>query len=292
VRGFGALPFRLKLSRLRTKLIIRFFPLRTKLIIRFDRLRRGLPFRLKLSLLRTKLIIQIYRLRLGIQDRYLRLLERPQLTIAWCGILGVAFVIAVPILAVFFGETFWKLFDHVAAALALLGLLLAFPALAYAISTERGIRGVLRITGARLEHLSSPTSAIVMRASDPALAKAIETLGLPEESPEEVLHRFAVESAIEAGAESKAVRELLRKSEVFVIGETAGDTSIPGHGTESNILHFTIDDADGRERTMMPVFTRSDALESAVRRNPDWQDLSVLEVNGGGLLANRDSDVT
>lgn len=108
----------------------------------------------------------------------------------------------------------------------------------------------------------------------------------------QVLERFALESAIEADAGDRVVRDLLRAADIFVLGQPAGDTSVPGQGTESDILHFTVDDAEGHEQVLMPVFTRPDVMRSALQRNPDWQDQSVLQVSGGDLLANRDGDVT
>ncbi len=43
---------------------------------------------------------------------------------------------------------------------------------------------------------------------------------------------------------------------------------------------------------MLPVFTNLDAMREALISNPEWQQLSVLEVNGSALLANVDDDVT
>jgi len=103
--------------------------------------------------------------------------------------------------------------------------------------------------------------------------------------------RRLVEAAIEAGADDFHVRELLKRADLFVLGRPATG---PGGklGEESDILHFTADDEDGHEHVFMPVFTRRDALRDALRRNPDWQTLSVLQVDGGKLLPNVDDDVT
>jgi hypothetical protein len=109
---------------------------------------------------------------------------------------------------------------------------------------------------------------------------------------EKALQRFALESVIEARADKKAVENLLKVTEVYTLGHPAGDTSIPGYGTESDLLHFTIDESHGEERTYMPLFTRPDVMRQALLRNPDWQSLSILETNGGALIANRDDDVT
>ena len=88
-----------------------------------------------------------------------------------------------------------------------------------------------------------------------------------------------------------AVKEQFGKTNVYCLGQPAGDTSVPGQGTESDLLHFTIDDSKGIERVMLPVFTRPDIMREALLRNPDWQTLSVLEVDGKALLENVDSDV-
>lgn len=123
---------------------------------------------------------------------------------------------------------------------------------------------------------------------------AWESLRLYEGSEEEqknVLQRFALEAAIEARADTAAVQDLLKRTQVFTLGHPAGDTSVPGHGTESDLLHFTIDEGQGKERVFMPLFTRFDVMKDALLRNPDWQQLSVLETNGGDLIANRDKDV-
>jgi hypothetical protein len=121
-----------------------------------------------------------------------------------------------------------------------------------------------------------------------------ESLRLYESSDEKqkALQRFALESAIEARADTTAVQNLLKPTQLYALGTPAGDTSVPGKGTESDILHFTINDPEGKEKNFMPLFTRYDVMRSALLRNPDWQSLSVLEVNGGALILNRGPDVT
>ena len=109
---------------------------------------------------------------------------------------------------------------------------------------------------------------------------------------DKALQRFALESAIEADANTKATENLLNVSQLYALGHPAGDTSIPGHGTESDLLHFTVDEGQGQERIYLPLFTRPDVMRQALLRNPDWQELSILEVNGGVLIGNRDDDVT
>lgn len=129
----------------------------------------------------------------------------------------------------------------------------------------------------------------------------LSPVGLAEESlrlfeapdeQEKVLQRFALESAIDVTANAAAVESLLRQTQLYTLGHPAGDISIAGHGTESDILHFTIDESQGVERTYMPLFTRADVMRKSLLRNPGWQELSILEVNGGDLIVNRDADVT
>jgi hypothetical protein len=124
--------------------------------------------------------------------------------------------------------------------------------------------------------------------------RALEGLTLSDGTPEErmLLERFALERAVVGAREGgAAIRELLKPAMVYVLGKPAGNTSVPGQGTESNILHFRIDDDDGKEQMLAPIFTRADVLRNALMRNPDWQTLAVLEVNGGDLLENLDGDV-
>jgi hypothetical protein len=85
------------------------------------------------------------------------------------------------------------------------------------------------------------------------------------------------------------VRDELARSNVYALGTPAGDTSVPSRGTESDLLHFTVEDED---HVMLPVFTQPQILRSALERNPEWQKLSVLELNGGELLDAIDDDVT
>ena len=103
-----------------------------------------------------------------------------------------------------------------------------------------------------------------------------------------------IESALRAEAQSDwehRVREGVGSANVYALGQPAGDTSVPGHGTASDLLHFTIDDA-GAEIVVLPVFTNPTAMREALIRNPEWQTHSVLQINGGALLDNIDDDVT
>ena len=42
---------------------------------------------------------------------------------------------------------------------------------------------------------------------------------------------------------------------------------------------------------MLPVFTRPVVMREALARNPDWESLSVLQVQGGALLERIDAGV-
>ena len=125
------------------------------------------------------------------------------------------------------------------------------------------------------------------------LELALESLNLSDDAGarEAILQRFALESAIAARAEVGVVQRLLEQSQMWALGSPAGETTIPGRSTESDLLHFSVDDSDGHERTYLPLFTRLDAMRSALLRNPEWQSLSVLELNGGDVITHRDPDV-
>jgi transcriptional regulator with XRE-family HTH domain len=86
------------------------------------------------------------------------------------------------------------------------------------------------------------------------------------------------------------VIERLRVSWIYVLGEPAGDLSVPGLATESNMLHFQVAVND-REVWFLPGFTQPAIMLDALKRNPEWRTLSVLEVSGDALLKNRADDV-
>ncbi|MGP8161577.1 MAG: SseB family protein [Candidatus Dormibacteria bacterium] len=88
-----------------------------------------------------------------------------------------------------------------------------------------------------------------------------------------------------------AVRTELGKADVFCLGQPAGHMATSQQGSESDLLHFTIHDAEGAERVMLPVFTQPEIMRAALARNPDWQTLSVLQVQGQGLLDHVHPDV-
>jgi hypothetical protein len=88
------------------------------------------------------------------------------------------------------------------------------------------------------------------------------------------------------------IREQLARGEVFALGQPAGDTSNPGHGTESDLLHYSNDVAGGGEEVLLPVFTRPEMMREALMENPDWQTQMVLKLDGRDLLDHVDDDVT
>jgi len=88
-----------------------------------------------------------------------------------------------------------------------------------------------------------------------------------------------------------AIREKVAETNIYALGHAAGEVTTHG-GTEADLLHFTIDDEHGVERVMLPVFTRPNFLREALLRNPDWQTLMVLVVDGAGLIAHIEDDVT
>ncbi|HKB51077.1 MAG TPA: hypothetical protein VKC63_06570 [Solirubrobacterales bacterium] len=225
---------------------------------------------------------------------------------------GALFALAPP-------ESTWTVFDHVAALLGGIGLLLALPALGYAARTDIVARYIYakltreRDLPAKRPDLKerTPTESVAqfdtgnMRAAGESRPPAIDevldqepnlaplALWLAPEAPgspigpsqiANALLRFALETAIEASGEPEHILDLLAKSQVFALGEPAPDDS-------SDLLHFEIEEDDGRDVVMMPVFTNWRVLNEALKRNPDWQTVLVLVISGGGVIDNRDSDV-
>ena len=43
------------------------------------------------------------------------------------------------------------------------------------------------------------------------------------------------------------VRDQLSKTDIYTLGLPAGDVSDPNQGSESDLLHFTVDDGNGGE---------------------------------------------
>lgn len=96
-----------------------------------------------------------------------------------------------------------------------------------------------------------------------------------------------IRSAPETANSVDAVREALTQVNVFAIGSPAGDLSLAGRGTRSDIVTYR-----GSGSVLMPVFTAVDVLRDALIRVPEWRSLSILEVNGLELIRNVDPDVT
>jgi len=90
--------------------------------------------------------------------------------------------------------------------------------------------------------------------------------------------------------QAQAIRAAVSEVEIYALGHMAGDTSVLDRGTDSDLLHFAVDIED-REVILLPVFTNAGVMREALLRNPEWQQLSVLSVNGGALLANVDDEV-
>jgi tetratricopeptide (TPR) repeat protein len=111
---------------------------------------------------------------------------------------------------------------------------------------------------------------------------------LPSDTEQRELN--AIEAAIEAvrsGADPSQVGVAVRAANVYTLGRPTAESA---QGTESDILHFTID-LEGREKVMLPIFTRFETMREALIRNKEWQELSVLQVNGAALLDNIDEGV-
>jgi tetratricopeptide (TPR) repeat protein len=148
------------------------------------------------------------------------------------------------------------------------------------------LRGVPDTDAEHLARLHEVEGAEEAAGDDSVNVPADLLLDLPVVEP--------VESAIaqatgEAGQEDVLIA--LASAWIYALGNVAGDTSVPGRGTASDLLHFTIDTEAGTEVTMLPVFTRASTLRTGLLRNPEWQELSALEVDGDALLANIDDDV-
>jgi predicted ATPase len=121
-------------------------------------------------------------------------------------------------------------------------------------------------------------SQLSLPAAEPAAA-------LPP-PPEDLLR---IEALLEPGGarDRELVREAIQSTWVYALGEP-----IPGDGEapSSDLLHFSID-RDGAEVTMLPIFTRDEAIRIVLHRYPEWQIYSVLKVKGSELLDNIGPDV-
>jgi len=217
---------------------------------------------------------------------YRSVLETPERALPFflAGALGVLCLLVVLLIA---GpsQTFWEVFDHAAGSIAVAGLLLAVPALIFAWSTDQRLRRFVEISEVR--NLKATLRETVAEPESSPPVPADEIVGQVENSESAI----ALAGAIRAGADTEGIAALLRGTDVLALGESAGEMSAQGQSTESDLLHFEVEH-EGTRRVMLPIFTRAEALRDAVLRNPDWQSLSILQVNGGSLLENRDPDVT
>ena len=102
------------------------------------------------------------------------------------------------------------------------------------------------------------------------------------------LERFL---ASEDAPDESAVGTLLSESQILAIGYPAGDTSMPGHGTEADLLHFAIDDEGGNELVMLPIFTNIEFTRDALYRNLEWRVTAVLAIEWQALWENIDDGV-
>jgi hypothetical protein len=122
-----------------------------------------------------------------------------------------------------------------------------------------------------------------------------QSRGQGSDSPMTFSIPYPLESAIVASVEPTAVatvRQVFEASDIYALGMTAGVVDEKAEtGTESDLLHFTID-TEGGEQVMLPVFTRPEFMREALLRNPDWQTLMVLQIAGDALIHNIDRDVT
>lgn len=233
-------------------------------------------------------------------------------------------------------QDLWQVFDHTAGALAIAGLLLAFPALAYAASTEKivertytvlsreegqlpvEIREVRNVAAERrdvsaeeeLNVAPAPAGPPVpggltdqpdgFPTVEPAMDERfrsflaswiVDSAGNdPDDLPNAVTRR-ELEAAIRGSSGPPGVSTVLSAAQVLALGYVAGDLSVPGRGTKSDLIHFSTE-SDEDHRVLLPVFTNVDILRDALIRNPHWQEVPVLEIDGGKILNERDSDVT
>jgi hypothetical protein len=99
-----------------------------------------------------------------------------------------------------------------------------------------------------------------------------------------------LEAAIRRG-EPTAIRAELAGVDVYALGSVSG-TAEAGQGTESDIIHVAMVDSDGSLLAFVPVFTQFGILGESLLRNPEWQTVDVLKVNGGKLMKGVEPIVT
>ena len=160
-------------------------------------------------------------------------------------------------------------------------------------AVHKGMQEILRqdvhnLAAADREKIPVPATTVagpITVMTPPAPETAERPAATAELATTPASHDVELEEAIRATSNDAAVRERLRNSDVLVLGTRAG-------AIDSDLLHFTADDAGDVEHVYMPIFTRIDVLQSALERNPEWKTLDVMETSGGALLDNRDDDVT
>jgi hypothetical protein len=136
---------------------------------------------------------------------------------------------------------------------------------------------ILRITHEPGSRATVPASCSKVDAADASKVR-------------EVLQE-AVANAKKAPDGQGIVRRALRRASVYALGEPAGDVK-ERRGTQSDLLEYKIDGKrPGEELVMLPVFTSFNHIQTALLRNPDWQTLSILQLNGEELDANVGDEV-
>lgn len=103
------------------------------------------------------------------------------------------------------------------------------------------------------------------------------------------LERFL---ASEESPDQAAVDGFLQESPILTLGYPAGETSALGHGTENDLLHFSIDDENGNELIMLPIFTNFEFMRDSIYRVPEWRVLAILACEWRQLWEHIDDDVT
>lgn len=97
------------------------------------------------------------------------------------------------------------------------------------------------------------------------------------------------DSREQTNSESR-VLEAVRTAQIYALGAPAGQMS-RNTGTESFLLHFTIDDQAGTEIELLPVFTTLSRIQPGIIRSPFWSLQSVLRLDGDVLLRNIGDEV-
>ncbi|MGN6275517.1 MAG: SseB family protein [Solirubrobacterales bacterium] len=83
----------------------------------------------------------------------------------------------------------------------------------------------------------------------------------------------------------------IRTAHVLTLGQIAGDISANGkEGSETDLLHVS-DEENGKGRVWVPAFTAMPHMATPLREHRDWQNLSILELDGAGLMDALDDDV-